>query len=44
VPLYFGLGESDVVDRIEVAWPSGRTQVLEGPIEANTVIDIEEPR
>ncbi len=42
LPLYFGLGESDTVDRIEVTWPSGQTQVLEGPIQANTTVDVEE--
>ena len=30
-PLYFGLGASDAVDRIEVAWPSGKKQVVQAP-------------
>jgi hypothetical protein len=28
LPLYFGLGKARKVDRIEVRWPSGRTQTL----------------
>ena len=41
-PLYFGLGDTDTIDRIEVVWPSGREQTLPGPIDANTLIKIEE--
>jgi cytochrome oxidase Cu insertion factor (SCO1/SenC/PrrC family) len=42
-PLYFGLGEAATIDRIEVDWPSGARQVLEGPLEVNRLIRIEEP-
>jgi hypothetical protein len=42
MPLYFGLGEAETVDRIEVAWPSGKTQVVEGPLEANQVLEVVE--
>lgn len=42
-PLYFGLGDADVVDRIEVSWPSGRRQTLEGPLETNRLLVITEP-
>ncbi len=42
LPLYFGLDTADTVDSIEVVWPSGRTQVLEGPIEVNRLIEITE--
>ena len=42
LPLYFGLDTADTVDSIEVVWPSGRTQVLEGPIEVNRSIEITE--
>jgi cytochrome oxidase Cu insertion factor (SCO1/SenC/PrrC family) len=42
-PLYFGLGDADVVDKIEVAWPSGQKQELAGPIEANRMFSIREP-
>lgn len=42
-PLYFGLGDSDEVDRVEVTWPSGRTQTIEGPIAINRSFEITEP-
>jgi enediyne biosynthesis protein E4 len=41
-PLYFGLGEAARVDQVEVAWPSGRTQVVGGPIEPNRILTITE--
>jgi hypothetical protein len=41
--LYFGLGEALVVDRLEVRWPSGQVQILDGPIQTNQRITIEEP-
>jgi enediyne biosynthesis protein E4 len=31
MPLWFGLGEASVVERVEVAWPSGTRQVVERP-------------
>ncbi len=39
-PLYFGLGEADAVDSIEVAWPDGSRQVLRGPMEVNRLLEI----
>ena len=42
LPLYFGLGEAEAADRIEVTWPTGETQVLEGPIEAGAAVEIVE--
>jgi hypothetical protein len=41
-PLYYGLGEASSVDEIEVTWPSGDTQTVPGPIEANRTIEIKE--
>lgn len=41
-PLYFGLDDAEQVDRIDVRWPSGNLQVVEGPIEVNRRIDITE--
>ncbi len=42
-PLYFGLGEAAVVDSINVSWPDGARQELEGPIDANRLIEIAQP-
>ena len=41
-PLYFGLGEDTTVNKIEVLWPSGNRQVIEGPIDTNQTITITE--
>ena len=41
-PVYFGLGADKEVDRIEVSWPSGVTQVLEGPVAVNQLLEITE--
>ena len=43
LPLYVGLGEAEAVDRIEVAWPSGTEQVVEGPIASGHWVEIVEP-
>ena len=42
LPLYFGLGDSSSVDRIEISWPSGRNQTVEGPIPSNQILKIVE--
>jgi enediyne biosynthesis protein E4 len=42
IPLYFGLGTSQSVNRIEITWPSGRKQTLEGPISSNQILKIVE--
>ena len=41
-PLYFGLGEDDAVEKIEVTWPAGSTQVIRGPFAANRLITVTE--
>jgi hypothetical protein len=41
-PLYFGLGSATAVDRIEITWPSGRTQTVASP-PINSVVDVREP-
>lgn len=40
--IFFGIGNATVVDRIEISWPSGRTQVLEKLVPGKTII-VEEP-
>lgn len=42
MPLYFGLGANSKVDRIQVIWPSGKTQVIDGPIESQQLLEITE--
>ena len=41
-PLYFGLGEADAVSRVEVTWPSGRTQTISEGVEMNSLLEIVE--
>ena len=41
-PLYFGLGDAEVVDELTVTWPNGTKQVLKGPISANQLLTIVE--
>jgi hypothetical protein len=43
MPLNFGLGEATTVDRIEVAWPSGRTQTVTTGITMNGTTTVTEP-
>ena len=43
LPLYFGLGEATAVDRVEVRWPSGRTQVVTTGLTPNTTVRLTEP-
>jgi hypothetical protein len=44
LPLYFGLGDAQTVDRVEVDWPSGVKQVISRGIKANEVLDVAESR
>lgn len=41
-PVHFGLGTESSIDKIEIVWPSGLTQVLESP-EPNRYHKITEP-
>ena len=42
LPLYFGLGDADHLDSIEVQWPSGTHQVLKGPVRSGATVVITE--
>ena len=42
MPLYFGLDGAATVDLVEVLWPSGMKQVLDGPLKVNRLIGIKE--
>ena len=41
-PLYFGLGDAEVVDQIVVRWPSGKEQIVAGPIATNSLVEVRE--
>jgi len=43
LPLYFGLGDAETADGIEVRWPSGRREKLVGPIKSGQTIEVVEP-
>lgn len=43
VDLHFGLGSATQVDRIEVQWPSGRSQILTDVV-AGGIVEIVEPK
>lgn len=40
--IHFGLGDASRVDRLEIRWPSGRTQLL-ADVAANQVLSVREP-
>jgi hypothetical protein len=44
LPLYFGLGATIKIDRVEVDWPSGRKQVLTTGLQENQTLLITEPK
>jgi enediyne biosynthesis protein E4 len=44
LPLYFGLGETSKIDRVEVDWPSGRKQVMTDGLRENQTLRITEPK
>jgi hypothetical protein len=41
--VHFGLGDRTAIDRVEISWPSGRTQVLMAPAINKLHADITEP-
>lgn len=44
LPLYFGLGDSEKIDSIEVRWPSGQVQTLHDGLTENRVLVITESK
>ncbi|MBI1841269.1 MAG: CRTAC1 family protein, partial [Verrucomicrobia bacterium] len=43
-PLYFGLGDAETIEWVQVDWPSGRRQEVSRGISANTLLVVQEPR
>jgi len=44
LPLYFGLGDSSGVEKVEVLWPSGKTQTVSEGLAPGRIQEIREPR
>ena len=44
LPLYFGLGDADRIERVEIDWPSGKKQVETQGLLTNRVLKMTEPR
>lgn len=42
MPLWFGLGNLEAADRVEVVWPSGARSVVEGPIALDAPLLVRE--
>lgn len=40
--MHFGLAKNDIVEKIELRWPSGKTQLLEN-IKVNQILTVKEP-
>jgi hypothetical protein len=40
--MHFGLGANNTVERIEIIWPSGKSQVIEN-VKANQILNVKEP-
>jgi hypothetical protein len=43
MPLYFGLGDAERIERVDVVWPSGRRQVAQMPVAVNGTLTLKEP-
>jgi hypothetical protein len=44
LPLYFGLGETSKIDRIEVDWPSGHKQIVTSGLQEKQTLQITETK
>lgn len=42
LPVTFGLGDADLVERLTIRWPDGTEQILEN-IEADQLLEVEQP-
>ena len=41
--IHFGMGAAASADKLTVKWPSGKTQVMSGPIPGKKLMRVEEP-
>ncbi len=44
LPVYFGLGDAQKIERVEVDWPSGRKQAINQGVPVNQVFHVTEPQ
>jgi hypothetical protein len=44
LPLYFGLGEAQKIDHIDIDWPAGAKQRITQNLRTNTVLQFTEPK
>lgn len=44
LPMYFGLGDSPTIERVDVQWPSGQVQTVRKLLKENQVLVISEPK
>ena len=44
LPLYFGLGDAETIERVEVDWPSGKKQVETQGLAINRTLHVVEPK
>ncbi len=44
LPLYFGLGDAERIERVDVDWPSGKKQIETQGLTTNRILKIAEPR
>lgn len=43
LPLYFGLGKAKEIIKIEIQWPSGKSQIIQNNLVFNQLMKIQEP-
>ena len=44
LPLYFGLGDAQKIDHIDIDWPAGAKQRITQNLRTNTVLQFTEPK
>jgi hypothetical protein len=44
LPLYYGLGDAQKAERVEIDWPSGKKQAITQGIPINGILEVKEPK